>query len=116
MGTPPQEHRSRGELANLLAVVALAAIGIGYLAMFSVLGDSNYASKFENGELPAGFDGAGGQTAAVTSVIGAVLAFALTVAAIACRLTKTVGTVAVLGLLAAVPYFVLALLTWQLAF
>jgi uncharacterized MAPEG superfamily protein len=114
--TRPQEDRSRGELANVLALVALPAIGIAYLAMFTVLGDTNYASKFENGELPAGFDGTGGQSAAVTSIGAALFALAVLVAALAGRPTKTVGVVAVLALMAAVPYVPLELVTWQLAF
>ena len=54
--TARERARSRRDVANLLAVAALLAIGVGYLAMFSVLGDSNYAVKFENGYLPPGFD------------------------------------------------------------
>ena len=100
----------------MLALVALASIAIAYLQMFAVLGDTNYASKFENGELPAGADGSVGQLAAGTSVVAAVVALVAIVAALTCRTTKTVGVVAALGVLAAGPYAILELVTWQLAF
>jgi hypothetical protein len=100
----------------VLALVAFARDRHAYMAMFTVLGDTNYASKFENGELPAGFDRAGGQSAAVTSIGAALFALAVLVAALASRATKTVGVVAVLALLAAVPYVPLEFVTWQLAF
>ena len=45
---------SRGVAANALALGALASMAIAYLQMFTVLGGTHYASKFENGELPAG--------------------------------------------------------------
>jgi hypothetical protein len=99
----------------VLALVALPAIGVAYLAMFTVLGDTNYVSKFENGELPAGFDGTGGQSAAATSIGAALFALAVLVAALASRPTKTVGVVAVVALLAAVPCVPLEFVTWQLA-
>ena len=73
--TTREGERSRGDLANTLAVSGLMAIFLAYLLMFSVLGGSEYASKFENGELPAGFDATGGQTAAVMSLGVAVFCF-----------------------------------------
>jgi putative copper export protein len=114
--TTREGERSRGDLANTLAVSGLMAIFLAYLLMFSVLGGAEYASKFENGELPAGFDAKGGQTAAVMSLGIAVFCFVAIAAAACIRGSKLVGVTAVLGLLAAVPYAPLELLTWQLAF
>jgi hypothetical protein len=81
-----------------------------------VLGGSEYASKFENGELPAGFDAAGGQVAAVISLGAAVFSFVAIVAAASIRGSKLIGVIAVVALLAAAPYLLLELVTWQLAF
>jgi hypothetical protein len=114
--TTREGERSRGDLANTLAVSGLMAIFLAYLLMFSVLGGAEYASKFENGELPAGSDATGGQTAAVMSLGIAVFCFVAIAAAACIRGSKLVGVTAVLGLLAAVPYAPLELLTWQLAF
>lgn len=109
-------ERTRDGLGNALAVAGLGAIAIAYMMMFSVLGDTHYASKFENGALPAGVDPSAGQTAAVISLIAAACAVVAIGGAVGVRATKLVGTVAVVGVLAAVPYFVLELITWQLAF
>ena len=114
--TRPQEHRSRGELANVLAVAALAAVVVAYLMAFTVLGDTNYASKFENGVLPAGFDGSAGRAAAVSSLGFAAVAVVAIGGALVSRLTKTAGIVAVVLFLAAWPYALLEMVTWQLAF
>ena len=109
-------ERSKGELANVVALTALPAIFFAYLAMFTVLGDTNYASKFENGELPPGFDGTGGQTAAIVALVCAVFAFIAVVGSLSVRTTKTAGVVAVLGFLAAIPLVPLEFFTWALAF
>ena len=111
-----QVDRSRGEAANVLAVAALFAVAVAYLTMFAVLGDTNYAVKFENGELPAGFDGSGGQVATVVSLGAVLFAFVAVATALGLRATKLVTTVAVVGLVAAVPYALLEFVTWQLAF
>jgi hypothetical protein len=114
--TQLERQRSRRDVANVLAVLGLLALGVGYLAMFTVLGDTNYAVKFENGELPPGFDGSGGQFAAVMSVVAALVAFAGIVGAASIRTTKLVAVIIAVGLLAAMPYVPLALFTWSLAF
>ncbi|WP_163797416.1 hypothetical protein [Mycolicibacterium sediminis] len=107
---------SRGVAANMLALGALASMAIAYLQMFTVLGGTHYASKFENGELPAGVDGSAGELAAGSSIVAAVLALVAIAAALSRRVTKTVGVAAVLVVLAAGPYAILEFITWQLAF
>jgi hypothetical protein len=114
--THDRELRSPADLAHALSLAALLAVGVAYMAMFGVLGDSNFAVKFENGEVPPGFDITGGQTAAVVSAGAALLAFILIAAAGCVRTSKLAAVVAVLGLLAAVPYAPLELLTRGLAF
>jgi hypothetical protein len=109
-------ERSKGELANVVALTAMPAIFFACLAMFTVLGDTNYASKFENGELPPGFDGTGGQTAAIVAPICALFALIAVVGSLRIRATKTAGVVAVLGFLAAIPLVPLEFFTWALAF
>ena len=111
-----QEMRSRGELANVLSVSAALAIVFAYSCAFTILGDSAYASKFENGVLPDGVDVANGEVAAVGSLGCAMLAWCLLACALASRVTKTAGVVAVLGVLAAVPYAAIELVAWQLVF
>jgi len=114
--TQLERQRSRRDEANVLAVLGLLALGVGYLAMFTVLGDTNYAVKFENGSLPPGFDPAGGQFAAIVTVGAALFAFAAIVGAASIRTTKLVAVIACLGVLAAAPYVPLALFTLGLAF
>jgi hypothetical protein len=109
-------ERERSELATVLAVSGWIAMVFAYLLVFSVLGDSGYASKFENGYLPAGFDATSGQTAAAVSLGAAVFAVVATIAAATIRSSRLVSGLAVLGLLAAMPYAGLELITWQLAF
>ena len=114
--TQRERQRSRRDVANLLALAALLAIGAGYLAMYSVLGDSNYAVKFEQGEFPPGFDGSSGQFAAIVVVAAGLFAFVGIAAAASIRSTKLVVVIASVGVLAAVPYVPLALFTWGLTF
>jgi hypothetical protein len=66
--------------------------------------------------LPTGVDVANGRVAAVGSLGCATLAWCLLACALANRVTKTAGVVAVLGVLAAVPYAVMELVAWQLVF
>lgn len=110
------EPLPRSGTANGLAATALGALVIAYLLMFSVLGETAYASKFENGELPAGFDPAPGQFAAVGSVVCGVFAVVGMIVAMCLRTTKLVGTIAILGRIGIVPFALLAMITWQLAF
>jgi uncharacterized membrane protein (UPF0182 family) len=114
--TQLERELARTDLANLLGLLALIAIGVGYLAMFGVLGDSSFAVKFETGEFAPGYDATGGQVAAVI-VACAGLASVVAVFAAACiKATKVVAVVAVVLLLAAVPYLPLAFVTVGLAF
>jgi hypothetical protein len=106
----------RSELATVLAVSGAIAMVFAYVLLFQVLGGSAYASKFENGQLPAGFDPTSGQAAAATSLGAALFAVVAVIAAASIRSSKLVGGLAVLMLLAAMPYALLELITWQLAF
>lgn len=62
--TPAVIDKSKAEVANVLALVALPALGVAFLAAWSVLGNSAFAVKFENGVVPPGTDIASAQTAA----------------------------------------------------
>lgn len=100
-----QEH-DRGAM---LSIIALAAMAIAYLLAFTVLIDTDMASKFENGVAPPGTDVAGIRTAAVTSIVAALSSW---VAAIASRKPIPV----VLVLIASAPFAPLSLITLGLAF
>lgn len=102
-----QEHdRDR---AVLLSVTAFAAMIIAYLLGLTVLGDTDMASKFENGVTPEGTDTGGLRTAAGGSVVAALGAWA---AAITSRRVLPILLVLVIS----VPFALLSLVTLQLAF
>lgn len=102
-----QEHdRDR---AVLLSIAAFAAMIIAYLLGLTVLGDTDMASKFENGVAPAGTDIGGLRIAAAGSVFAALGAW---VAAITSRRVIPV----LLILLISVPFVLMSLVTLQLAF
>jgi hypothetical protein len=98
-------EKSKAEVANLLALVALPAFGVAFLAGWSVLGDSAFAVKFENGEVPPGTDIATAQTAAWITVGG--LLFGV---------TRVVAAVFILTTIAAPVYIPVAVLVYGLAF
>lgn len=100
-----QEH-DRGVM---LSVAALAAMFIAYLLTFTVLTDTDMASRFENGVAPPGTDITGLRTAAISSIAAASGAW---VAAVASRSAVPV----VLILIASVPFAPLALFSLGLAF
>ena len=93
----------------MLSVAALAAMVVAYLLTFTVLTDTDMASRFENGVAPPGTDIAGLRTAAVSSIVAAAGAW---VAAVASRRAVPV----VLVLIASVPFAPLALFALGLAF
>lgn len=93
----------------LLSITALAAMFIAYLLGFVVLGDTDMASKFENGVAPPGTDVGGLRAAAAGSVVAALGAWA---AAITSRRIILI----VLVLIVSVPLAMLSLVTLQLAF
>lgn len=95
--------------AVLLSVTALAAMIIAYLLGLTVLGDTDMASKFENGVAPAGADIGGLRAAAAGSVVAALGAWA---AAIISRRVIPV----LLVLLISVPFVLMSLVALQLAF
>lgn len=100
-----QEH-DRGVM---LSVAALAAMVIAYLLTFTVLTDTDMASRFENGVAPPGTDIAGLRTAAISSIVAAGGAW---IAAVASHRAVPV----VLILVASVPFAPLALFSLGLAF
>ncbi len=105
---PRSKHEDRGR-AVLLSVTAAAAMCIAYLLGFVVLGDSDMASKFENGVAPPGTDIGGIRAAAAGSVVAALGAW---VSVIASRRIIPI----LLMLLTSVPFALLSLVTVQLAF
>ncbi len=112
----PRDDSARDQWAHGLALVALPALVLAYASTFVVLGSSDYASKFENGRLPADFDGSGGREAAVVSIVCAALAVVLVVGALAAKVTKATATITLLVVVAVIPYALLELVTWELAF
>lgn len=100
-----QEH-DRGVM---LSVAALAAMVIAYLLTFTVLTDTDMASRFENGVAPPGTDIAGLRTAALSSIVAATGAWA---AAVASRRAVPV----VLIFIGSVPFAPLTLFALGLAF
>jgi hypothetical protein len=96
--------------------VVLPTLVSAYASTFVVLGSSDHALQFENGELPVGFNASGGREAAVVCIVCAVLAVVLVVGALAAKVTKATGTITVLVALAVIPYASLELVMWQPAF
>jgi hypothetical protein len=95
--------------AVLLSITAIAAMVIAYLLGLTVLGDTDMASKFENGVAPPGTDIGGLRTAAAGSIVAAGCAWT---AAITSRRVIPI----LLVLLISVPFALLSLVTLQLAF
>lgn len=93
----------------LLSIAAMSAMVIAYLLTFSVLTDTDMASRFENGVVPPGTDVTGIRAAALAGIICAVGAW---VAAVTSRKTVTV----VLVLIASAPFAVPAMIAVGLAF
>jgi hypothetical protein len=93
----------------MLSVAAVAAMVTSYLLAFTVLSDTDIASKFENGVVPPGTDVTGLRTAAVSSIVAAAGAW---VAAVASRKAVPI----VLVLISVVPFSPLALFALGLAF
>lgn len=105
MSKPMSKDHDR---ATLLSITAVAAMIVAYLLAFSVLSDTDMASKFENGVAPPGTDLVGIQTAAVASIVAALGAWA---AALASKRTAP----AVLVLAATAPFALLQPMTLGLA-
>ncbi|MGE2837142.1 hypothetical protein [Mycobacterium sp. SMC-4] len=93
----------------MLSIAGLAGMFVAYLLALTVLMDTNMASKFENGVAPTGTDVAGVQTTVILSIVAAGGAVVASLAS-----GKTV--VAVLAVLAFVPFGLLSLITLGLAF
>jgi hypothetical protein len=114
--TPAIVDSSKGAVANLLALVALFAFCVAFLAAWSVLSDSAFAVKFENGEVPPGTDVASAQTAVWISIGALVFGVASVVAAAVLRATRLVTTVFILTIAAAPIYGPAGLLLCGLVF
>jgi hypothetical protein len=114
--TPAVVDKSKAEVANLIALAALLAFGVALLAAWSVLGDSAYAVKFENGEVPPGTDTATEQSAVWITVGAFVFGVASVVAAAAVRTTRVASAVFMLTIITAPVYIPVAPLVYGLAF
>ena len=108
--------RSKAHVANMLALGALLAFGVALVASWSVLGDSAFAVKFENGVLPAGTDVASAQAAALVTIAALVFGVLTLAVAAAVRATAFVTTIFVLTLIATPLYVPLGILVYGLAF
>lgn len=106
VSTDPTEDRDR---RAILSIAAIAAMFVAYLPAFTVLTDTDMASRFENGVPPPGSDLAGIRAAAVASVAAALGSWT---AAVASRATG----VSVAVLVATAPFALLSLVTFGLAF
>lgn len=91
--TPAAVEKSKAEVANLLALGALLAFGVALLAAWSVLGESAYAVKFENSEVPPGTDITTAQTAAWITIGALLFGVASIITAAAVRATRVVKAV-----------------------
>jgi hypothetical protein len=114
--TPAAIEKSKAEVANLLALVALLAFGVAFVAAWSVLGDSAFAVKFENGDVTPGTDVATAQIAAWITFGALVFGVASVVAAAALRTTRVVTAVVILTIITAPFYVPVGLLVYGLAF
>lgn len=92
-----------------LSLVGIVAMVVAYLLMFSVLSDTDMASKFENGVAPPGTDVMGNRIAAVGGIVAGGCAW---VAAVAGRMVLPI----VLVVIASAPFALLSLVALQLAF
>lgn len=90
-------------------MIGIVAMVIAYVLAFTVLSDTDMASKFENGVAPPGTDVAGLRVAAVGSIVAAAGAW---VSVVAGRAIIPI----VLVLVASAPFALLSLFTLQLAF
>ncbi|MEW2478343.1 hypothetical protein AB0876_02015 [Mycobacterium sp. NPDC049093] len=100
----PELRRNPG-----LSAIGIMAMVIAYVLAFTVLSDTDMASKFENGVAPPGTDVAGLRGAAVGSIVVVVGAW---VSVVAGRAIIPI----VLVLVASAPFALLSLFTLQLAF
>lgn len=91
-----------------LSMIGIVAMVVAYMLAFTVLSDTDLASKFENGVTPPGTDVAGLRAAAVGSIVAAAGAW---IAVIASRMTVPI----VLVLIVSAPFALLSLVTLQLA-
>lgn len=91
-----------------LSMIGIVAMVIAYVLAFTVLSDTNMASKFENGVVPPGADVAGVRAAAVGSIVAALGAWVSVV-------TGRAIIPIVLVLVASAPFALLSLFTLQLA-
>lgn len=111
-----RESVSDRERAVVLAACSVVAMVAAYVLAFSVLNDTDMASKFENGVAPAGADIAGNRIAVVGSLVAAATSVAtVMIANIRCSTVLT-KLIAVLDFLALTLFALISLLTIGLAF
>ncbi|TDZ82103.1 hypothetical protein DE4585_02632 [Mycobacteroides salmoniphilum] len=108
--------RAKQDKAALLSLLGTLAMIVAYAMSISVLTDTDMASKFENGTVPAGTDIAGIQTCVIGSVIAAVLSVVLATAGNVVHSNVFTKLVAVLAYLAAGLFSMIFLLIAGLAF
>ncbi|MCG5434548.1 hypothetical protein LV457_19965 [Mycobacterium sp. MYCO198283] len=111
----PTADRKRGR-ANGLAATAVFAMVVAFALPFTMLTSSDYANKFENGELPAGINPVDGQVAAVMSIVAAAAAIGCAVGALCSRKTLGAFTALVFVALSLVFFAPLTLISLELAF
>lgn len=95
--------------AAMLSITAVCAVIIGYLLVFTVLGDPNMTDKLMNGEAPPRTDVAGTRAAAAGGLIATLDGWAAAVA------TRRVIPILFM-LLASIPFAPLVLFALALAF
>lgn len=113
---PDDPARARQDKATILSLIGAVTMVIAYALSFSVLTDTDMASKFENGIAPAGTDITGIQMSTIGSVIAAVVSVVSTTAGNIMNSNTFTKLIAVLDYLAVAPFTMLTLLTVGLAF
>ncbi len=103
--------RARQDKATMLSLLGVVAMVTAYAMSFSVLSDTDMASKFENGVVPPGTDITGIQTCVIGSIIAAIASVVLATAGNIVNSNAFTKLVAVLGYLAVAPFALLTLIT-----
>lgn len=113
---PDDAVRAKQEKATALSLIGVLTMVIAYVMAFSVLTDTDMASKFENGVVPAGTDITGIQLSTIGSVIAAVVSVVLITAGNIVHSNFLTNLVLVLDYLAAALFTLLTLVTVGMAF
>ncbi|OHU31689.1 hypothetical protein BKG76_00280 [Mycobacteroides franklinii] len=108
--------REKQDKAALLSIFGALAMIVAYSMSFSVLTDTDMASKLENGVVPAGTDITGTQMRVIGSVIASILSVVLATAGNIVHSNAFTKLVAVLAYLAVALFTMITLVTVGLAF